>query len=137
MPLPDKYLPREGDVVVLHATVEYDVRPGRDMVSCKVAGSVAHYIPLESVVAIHARRWDADDKVIYPGMEGVGTVLATHEDQVWVLFPSEPPQTFPANELLPAPEPVTDETTDPDTIAALREATAAIEPAAAHRPEQP
>jgi hypothetical protein len=30
MPIPEGYLPRKGDVVVLHATVKYDVKPKED-----------------------------------------------------------------------------------------------------------
>jgi hypothetical protein len=104
MPLPEGYLPREGDVLVVHVKVSFNVDPGEKDVHIRVVGDFRDTaMPLNKIIGLHCRRWDADDEVVFPGMNGVGTVLAVYEDQVWVLFPDEAPQTFPANGLLPAP----------------------------------
>ena len=110
MPLPEGYLPREGDVLTIHVEAKYDVDASDENVHVFPVG--ARYrdftLPLKNVINLYCRRWSVDDEVIFPDMNGVGKVLAVHEDQVWVLFPDEPPQTFPANELQPAPEDATE-----------------------------
>jgi hypothetical protein len=116
MPLPEGYLPREGDVLVIHGTVKHDVDPGEKsvFVTFKKYGS-AESVDLKNVVGLHCRRWDKGDKVTrlqpfigtYTGWPAVGEVLAVHEETVWALFPGDNPQTFAANDLWPASEPET------------------------------
>jgi hypothetical protein len=104
MPLPEGYLPREGDALIIHVEVKYDVDASDGNVHVFPIGARHRdfALPLKSVIGLYCRRWNVGDEVTFPGMAGVGKVLAVHEDQVWVLFPDEPPQTFPANELKPA-----------------------------------
>ncbi len=115
MPLPEGYLPREGDVLIAHVEVKYDVDASDENVHVFPVG--ARYrdfaLPLGNVIGLYCRRWSANDEVTFPGMAGVGKVLAVHEDQVWVLFPDEAPQTFPANELQPGREMIPPEPAPP------------------------
>jgi hypothetical protein len=107
MPLPKGYLPREGDIVVLHAKVKYDVTPGEDRVLVKAIGSFGDIsTPLDKVVSLHCRNWNEGDMVIDPGnlSHGSGKVLAVFDDVVWVKFRAAYPETIHANRLAPAPE---------------------------------
>lgn len=120
MPLPKGYLPREGDVLVLHVKTRFDVE-SRDVsfgdrkiqvhVS-PIGGSSYHHfaVPLEDVVGIHCRKWSEGDRVrstdeMAPVNMTTGTVVATHEDKAWVQFDNGPLETVSANDLTAEPTP--------------------------------
>jgi hypothetical protein len=107
MSLPDGYLPREGDIVVLHAKVKFDVDAGEDRVHCRLIGSFADTsIPLNKVESLHCRHWNEGDMVIDPDNQnyGPGKVVAALDDVVWVKFNIAWPVTLHANKLTSAPK---------------------------------
>lgn len=84
MSFPANYVPREGDVVVLHGTVKYDLEAGDEKVFVRPEG---HYqdirFSLEELHGVVSRAWHAGDQVETP-RGFVGEVVATHGDKVWV-----------------------------------------------------
>lgn len=129
MPLPEGYLPREGDVLVLHAVVKHDVdESDRDRddglrVFIRLGGDYQdRRIPLKNVVGIHCRKWNADDRVVT--RDGVdGTVLAVSDNVCWVKLDTGTFASIGANnldasnkpadvEMLPAPAGAPDQDDD-------------------------
>jgi hypothetical protein len=118
MSLPEGYLPRKGDVVVLHATVKHVCDPGDDSVHLKVNG---HWdttiIELDKVAGLHRRHWDVGDKVQFRGRAPVdqrhGVVAGVEDDMVWVRFDDRKERflTLHANQIEAQPE-------EPQTVAA-------------------
>lgn len=92
MPLPEGYLPRKGDVLVLHGRVKYDVVEKEDVdedqkltVWVRLEGDYQdRRIPLETVVSIFARKWELGERVI--GNSLIGEVVGVYEDSIWVKF---------------------------------------------------
>lgn len=94
MPLPEGYLPRKGDVVVLHAVVKYDVNPKEDADSDDGVQvwvtPLEHYsasrIPLKTLVGLYSRSFAEGERVRVKGEGPVaqGVVISTHEDVVWM-----------------------------------------------------
>lgn len=90
MTLPTGYLPREGDVVILHGVVKYDVNPNEDADSddgLKVfLRPVGYYadirVPVSALVGLHHRNWEVGALAMHHG-DSV-EVLATDGDEVWV-----------------------------------------------------
>lgn len=107
MPLSDDYLLREGDIVVLHAKVKYDLEAGDDIIFVSVREHDSTSVPLSRIVGLHCRRWDVGTRVVtLDGSEG--EVVGVYEDQAWVKFAYvAAPITFHANLLAPAPMPIT------------------------------
>ena len=132
MPLPEGYLPREGDVLIVHGKVKHDVDAGEKHVYLAFRKYDTTHVDLAEVVGVYSLHWNVGDWVTFPGMYGIGKVLATHEDQVWAVFTDEPPQTFSANELKRAPD-------EPEPIEEPAEAPPAIPepPPAAELKEEP
>lgn len=115
MPLPENYQPRKGDVVVLHARIEYvgnvlwsvrAVRPDDEW-------SERWHIYPDSIVGLARRWWEPGDRVRHIAPDGyvngtpamVGKVIATFEDHVWFRPDgSGHPVTARANDLEEAPE---------------------------------
>lgn len=120
MPLPEGYLPREGDVLVLHGRVVYDVnasdvdRGGTEgpKVFVRLTGDYEdRRVPVNTVVDIFSRKWNVGDEVIIDGDDegGFGEVLAVHDDHYWLKYISarrrEPTfATYNGKDLLPKPE---------------------------------
>jgi hypothetical protein len=111
MALPEGYLPREGDELLIRVKVTRDVSSVEEFVSTKVVGSEHRtlLIDIDKIHALHCRAWSEGDKVSQANW-GHGTVVAVHEDMVWVRH-SQPGRcarlaTFEANALEPyvAPE---------------------------------
>lgn len=122
MPLPEGYLPREGDVLILHGVVRWNVDAGENDVHLFIDRRYKHSggvcVPLDQIIDIHCRAWEVGSKVIRKGgNQNVGTVLATYEDQVWVAFSGGSPVSIHANALEPAPEPAADQEPAPQTAA--------------------
>jgi hypothetical protein len=126
MPLPEGYLPREGDVLVLHGRVKYDVErqaadhdeDGKLTVWVRLLSDFRDCrVPLETVVGVHRRKWDAGAKVRTRADHAVfGEIVAVHEDAVWLQLdgaskrpgnrPTKHPQsllTLHCNEIEPMP----------------------------------
>lgn len=127
MGLPTDYWPREGDVLIVRATVKYDVDPGEEDVHILVGSNTYTpvRIPLADVTGVHCRRWEVKDRVrVMDGSIGLlgvdATVIGTHGEWAWVKLdgdhPHEAPTSVHANQLGPivppaeppplAPEPV-------------------------------
>jgi hypothetical protein len=136
MPIPEGYLPRTGDVVVLHAVVKYDVDPTEDADSkdgLQVWVTPMEYhspsrVPLNTLVGLYSRHFEAEERVrLHANPRFTGIVIATHDDVVWVK-PDEAgaiyagdnfPRTFKATLLEPLPdvaeEPPVDTSDIPET----------------------
>lgn len=117
MPLPEGYLPREGDTLVIHAVVKYDVVPKEDAededgpkVFLRPVGYYTDIrIPVKDCVGIFSRKWEVDERVQFPKDHSyTGTILAVHEGRCWVRLDGgktdgmgESFMTVDANELEP------------------------------------
>lgn len=89
MTLPEGYLPRKGDILIVHATVEYEVEPGEADVHVVVADQSYRQlaVPLKKVVGLYSRAWEVGARVTTANGASLylrGEVVATHGDQVWV-----------------------------------------------------
>ena len=102
MPLPEGYLPRKGDVVIAHGTVQHDVDPGESRVYVSFRKHTDTSLNLADVVGLHCRAWSEGDKVEWSGAVGpmTGEVVAVCRTAVWVKseFGME---TVQANDLKP------------------------------------
>ena len=105
MSLPEGYLPREGDTLIILAKVKHSFDPGDTMVHVVPEG---HYsaiaIDLDKILGLYARAWDIDARVLFEGSEGI--VAAVYGSSVWVRFGEGDTASFEtveANELRPAP----------------------------------
>jgi hypothetical protein len=82
MPLPEGYLPREGDVLIVYARVKYNVDHGDEYVHVNNANGV---IGLDNVIGIHSRKWEEDDAVRFIKMpEATGVVRSIRANMVWI-----------------------------------------------------
>lgn len=108
MSLPDGYLPRKDDVLILHATVKYDYDPaeGKEV----WIDSDGPFTPLDKFVGIKRRTWKSGETVRHRNVEHCfGEVIATCDDMVWVKlgenskhgkkFSQGPLATFHCNEI--------------------------------------
>lgn len=87
MSLPEGYLPREGDVLVLHVAVKYDVDPGEKNVFVIIPPNKHNmeFVPLESFVGVKRRQWKEGAKVRHRDISGMfGEVVAMSGDYVWI-----------------------------------------------------
>jgi hypothetical protein len=144
MPIPEGYLPRKGDVVVLHAVVKYDVNPTEDADSeeglnvwvTPIEYHSSSRVPLKTIVGVYSRRFDADERVrITQQPELIGVVLSTYEDKVWVKFDNKGfgLRTLDATALEPIPdaaeEPPVDTSDIPETPKSFFENATLVAPA--------
>jgi len=84
MSLPKGYLPREGDVLVVHAKVKFDVQPGEDLVHVKVEHN-GFAVTLSKVVGIALLKFDVGERVVCKDDAScVGEVVAICDDAVWI-----------------------------------------------------
>lgn len=106
MPLPDGYLPREGDVLIVHVVAKYNVDPGDADVHANVVGVKYRdiVVPLDHVVGLHCRHWEVGAKVwIRHDKKNPATVIGVDEDRVWVKFSTAGGYaTYSANDLTEA-----------------------------------
>lgn len=96
MPLPEGYLPREGDVLVLHGTVKYDAdldpeNVEKETVWVTLLGDyTSRRVPLAKVVGIKRRTWKVGEKVRSRNDHEIfGEIVATHDDLVWFALASD------------------------------------------------
>jgi hypothetical protein len=135
MPLPEGYLPRKGDVLMIQVRVNdnYDIdyyqNNAPDMISVHVVGSVhrTFYVGMDQIHALHCRKWNEGDRVMCDSFHGPGEVVATHGDSVWIKTLEEHEDVFQtagclytieANELQPYVEPL-ERMTEAELMAAL------------------
>jgi hypothetical protein len=151
MPLPEGYLPREGDILVIHVQTQFDVEPTDKNVHVRLLGGNSYQkfgMPLMDVERLWARHWNVDDEVQLisadPAGRRPGKVLAVDGERVWVKFydkdsPHEH-MTLHINQIeprqLPPTGPTTGEDAAFDVAGAAVEMTAITEPAPYQRPEQ-
>ena len=110
MPLPEGYLPREGDELLIRCRVSYDVKLTGESVHVSVVGADHHrpIVPMKSVHGLYCRHWKEGERVIDED-DTPGTVISTKDEFVWVyrdaLGENEPADmfTYRANELRPEP----------------------------------
>lgn len=131
MTIPSGYLPREGDVLVLLATVKFDVEPGDTGIHVKING---HYERLmlkpSDFVGLRRRTWRAgevarsrNDPTIF------GEVICISGDGVWLKLDPQANRkgathghrTVHCNELEPMPEPELKEAENPEPALAFPE----------------
>lgn len=104
MPLPEGYLPREGDVLVVHCTTKYDVDPSDSNVHIIHPGrhTSSLTIELQEVVALYCRKWNEGDRIIDASNVGQpGTVIAVDETSLWIKFDDGHRETAEANAVVP------------------------------------
>jgi hypothetical protein len=117
MPLPEGYLPRQGDVLSVDVVVKHDVRNDDSYVFTKVIGShgdIAFAVDDPDVrVRLKRRSWNEGESVIHRAHpRWWGEIVSTHGDHVVVALnvDADPRgsvgrlRIFHCNELLPYPE---------------------------------
>lgn len=87
MPLPEGYLPREGDVLILHGVVAHTMRrEDSENVFVKLEGRHSSVmVDLASIVGIKQRHWEPGDivrKIADPAVSG--TIVAVCDGWVWM-----------------------------------------------------
>jgi hypothetical protein len=106
MPLPQGYLPREGDVLVVHAVVKYDVSSeDQESVFVRPLGYYSDCrLNLSTIVGLHARKWEPGEAATHAGAPV--TVIAVDDDQAWVKYASGGRASVHVNSLDAVPEAV-------------------------------
>ncbi len=89
MSLPEGYLPRRGDEILIRVRALHDARTDEtdSMVHVEVVGNEHRklFVDLDNIHSLYCRKWNEGDKVTCKGeFEGHGTVISTHADSVWV-----------------------------------------------------
>ena len=121
MPLPEGYLPRKGDVLVIHVETRFDVgtddREGKKLYVHVHPVSESRYphfrVGLDEIVALHCRKWEPGQQVrVIEDRRAFGEVVAVHGEQVWVQMQlgsvsAGDMKTLAANALEKMPEPET------------------------------
>lgn len=140
MSIPEGYLPRKGDVVVLHAVVKYDVNPTEDADSeegLQVWVTPKEYhsssrVPLKTLVGVYSRYFEEGERVRFVNEpQTIATVLAICDEFVWLK--TEIGGTYltnPAVDLEPVPEPVVDTSDIPEAPESFFEKATFVEPEA-------
>jgi hypothetical protein len=118
MSLPEGYLPREGDVLIVHLRVKFDCDATDKDVHLHPTDRANSYqgliLPLSTVAGLHARHWRAGEAVrVASDPVDVGEVVAVRGGKVWVDMRSGAfasarhgtMMTYDANDLEPAPSP--------------------------------
>lgn len=85
MSLPDNYKPKEGDVLILHATVKHSFTGGDGAIYLEVGG---HYSTLcleaSEIAGVHQLVFEPGQRVFAD--EDCGHIIAAHEGMAWVEF---------------------------------------------------
>ena len=90
MPLPEGYLPREGDVLSVKVGVEHDVAPGSAYIFVRVIDKLHEKFALPAKkllpnVSLARRTWREGETVVHKRIEKFsGTVVSLHNDHVVV-----------------------------------------------------
>ena len=113
MTLPKGYLPKEGDELLIRATVKYDVhKDATDETTYvhlrPVGGHTSFMVDVAAVAGIYCRNWDVGAMVTSGEFEGTGEVIATHGTEVWVKDFEGELWTVEANDLELAPGTMTE-----------------------------
>jgi uncharacterized protein YoaH (UPF0181 family) len=108
MPLPEGYLPRKGDIVVLHAVVKHDVDRSDSLVFLNIVGDYSQIsVAAEKIEQLWSRHWDAGDAIqlISRDLAGrrPGEVMSVDGEMVWIKFADQGERfmTFHANQIEP------------------------------------
>jgi hypothetical protein len=111
MPLPEGYLPRKGDEILVRARVKSDNHAHDDEFFLEIVGRTHHnfFMSIDEIHSLHCRHWNEGDAVIYPGFIGKCEVIACDGDAVWIKSFTNNRTTVNANELEPYVEPKPDE----------------------------
>jgi hypothetical protein len=104
MPLPEGYLPRKGDIVLVQARAKRDAYPNEPDIQCyfEIVGHETNkfFMAVSEIHSIYSRNWEIGDTVSYPAMfEGPAEVLAVDGHEVWVRDTENQRWTIEANEL--------------------------------------
>jgi hypothetical protein len=138
MPIPEGYLPRKGDELLVRVCVCHDTVLGDPeldtMIQVEVVGSSHRrfFVDLDKIHSLHCRKWNEGDRVKSIEFDGPGTVLAVSDEWVWVLCETGEYEgfryTLPANELEPYVEPVAPTETDQLDYGPIGHLTIPVEP---------
>lgn len=106
MPLPEGYLPREGDEVLIRARLKHGLDDdGEGYFEIVGKEHNKFFMDADKIHGLYRRQWNEGDKVRSIEFGWQGRVLATSEVWVWVEVETGPDAyrkyTFAANELEP------------------------------------
>jgi hypothetical protein len=95
MPLPEGYLPRKNDVLLLLGTVKHDVDPGETDVHLRVSGDWdTRIVKLEAVVGVRRRTWRESENVRIRNAPRIfGKIIAANDDYVWLALDEKSERT--------------------------------------------
>ncbi len=86
MPLPNDYKPRQGDVLVLHATVKRDFACSDDSIYLEADGCYTTLcLKPDQIAGVHSLLFEPGQRVCLTG-DKCGRIIAVHGDQAWVEF---------------------------------------------------
>jgi hypothetical protein len=108
MPLPEGYLPRKGDIVLVQARAKRDTNLDEDSEGFfeLVGREHRNFFMLPSEIhSIHCRKWEVDDRVRIIGTSFPMEVIGVCDDKVWCRYPNGTMATYEANQLEPYTEP--------------------------------
>jgi hypothetical protein len=100
MNIPNGYVPKEGDIVIIHAVVHGDYDPGDKTLFVRLRRHDCVGIDPSKVIGLYARRWEVGNRVRGVHNE-IGEVVAVSDNMVWVRLDRGGFNTFSANNLLP------------------------------------
>jgi hypothetical protein len=105
MPLPEGYLPGEGDEVLIRVRAKRDSRPDKPEIECyfEIIGNEhqSFFMRAAEVHSLHRRNWNIGDTVTSDEFEGPGEVIAIDGSEVWIRDTQCLRWTVYANDLLP------------------------------------
>jgi hypothetical protein len=114
MPLPEGYLPRKGDIVLVQARAKRDTNLDVDSEGYFEIIGQEHckfFMDVSAIHSLHCRRWNEGDRVKSIEFDGPGLVIGISDEWVWVLCETGEDEggryTLTANE--PYIEPKSDE----------------------------
>jgi hypothetical protein len=109
MSIPEGYLPRNGDEVLIRARAKRDARPEEPDIECylEIIGKEHQkfFLKASEIHSVYARCWNIGDTVTGDGLAGPAEVLAVDGRDVWVRDVGGARWTVEANELAPYVEP--------------------------------
>jgi hypothetical protein len=112
MPLPEGYLPRKGDEVLVRARAKRDTNIDVDSEGyLELVGQEHHkfFMNVSEIHSLYRRQWNEGDRVKSIEFYGPGLVIGISDEWVWVLCETGEDEggryTLTANELEPWVEP--------------------------------